>query len=96
MFDLPVDSSKARSHYAKFRKLLLKQGFTMMQFSVYARYCRSQERSDVFCKRIKQSLPPEGEVRVLSVTDHQFSKMQVFIGRKRAKPEKRPFQIELF
>lgn len=38
MFDLPVDTKEARRHYTQFRNALLKQGFTMLQFSVYARY----------------------------------------------------------
>ncbi len=39
MFDLPVTTRKARKRYAEFRKLLLQEGFSMLQFSVYARYC---------------------------------------------------------
>ncbi len=35
MFDLPVVTPKARKAYARFRKTLLEDGFTMMQYSVY-------------------------------------------------------------
>ncbi|HHT9133449.1 MAG TPA: CRISPR-associated endonuclease Cas2, partial [Candidatus Avalokitesvara rifleensis] len=38
MFDLPVDTKKARREYTRFRKALLTEGFTMLQYSVYARY----------------------------------------------------------
>lgn len=34
MFDLPVDTKAARRAYAQFRKALLKDGFSKMQFSV--------------------------------------------------------------
>ncbi len=34
MFDLPTDTKKARKDYALFRKHLLEDGFTMMQYSV--------------------------------------------------------------
>lgn len=41
MFDLPTDTPKARKAYARFRKDLLSDGFTMMQYSVYIRHCAS-------------------------------------------------------
>ncbi|MEW6413440.1 MAG: CRISPR-associated endonuclease Cas2 [Candidatus Zixiibacteriota bacterium] len=96
MFDLPVDSPAARRQYTNFRKSLLKQGFTMLQYSVYSRYCNSEERATVFRERLKKTLPPQGEVRLLAVTDHQFGKMQVFLGKKRAQTEKPPEQLLLF
>ena len=37
MFDLPVDTQRARREYARFRKALIAEGFLMLQFSVYAR-----------------------------------------------------------
>ena len=47
MFDLPVDTKQARRQYTLFRKGLLKDGFTRMQFSVYVRHCASEENADV-------------------------------------------------
>jgi len=96
MFDLPVDSKEARRRYTRFRNELLKDGFTMLQFSVYARYCPSEEASQVHRLRVRRALPPEGHVRLLSVTDRQFGKMAVYYGRKRAEPEKPPAQLMLF
>jgi len=96
MFDLPVTTSKARKDYTRFRKALLKLGFTMMQYSVYARYCGSQERANVLLKRAETAVPPGGQVRFLPVTDHQFGMMKVFFGKKRAPTEKPPDQLSLF
>jgi CRISPR-associated protein Cas2 len=96
LFDLPVDSAAARLEYTRFRKLLLGQGFGMMQFSVYSRFCGSEERADAIRGRVKKRLPPEGEVRFLMVTDHQFSKMEVYCGKKRTDTEKPPPQLVLF
>lgn len=96
LFDLPVDDAKARKAYAKFRKALLSEGFTMMQFSVYARFCASDEEVDAYRRRIKGFLPPEGEVRLVAITDRQFARMQVFEGKKRRKTEEPPAQLELF
>ena len=96
MFDLPVDCKEARRRYTQFRKSLLREGFVMMQFSVYARYCASEDGSKGFRQRIRKALPPEGHVRILSVTDRQFGKMEVFRGKTRRSPENAPSQLQLF
>lgn len=96
MFDLPVDSKAARRRYAQFRKALIKDGFAMMQFSVYIRHCASRENAEVHTRRVEDAVPDDGEVRVLTVTDKQFERMRVFWGRKRRQPEQPPAQLELF
>jgi CRISPR-associated protein Cas2 len=96
MFDLPVDTAKARKQYAQFRKSLLKDGFVMIQFSVYVRHSASRENADVHSGRVKAFLPPEGEVRLLRITEKQYERMEIFWGKKRKPPEKAPAQLELF
>jgi len=96
MFDLPTDTRKARRAYTQFRKVLLQDGFSRMQYSVYARHCASEENMDVHIKRIENSLPDDGEVRLLSITDKQFERMRVFWGKLRKPTESPPRQLELF
>ena len=96
MFDLPVDTKAARRAYAQFRKSLLNDGFTRMQFSVYTRHCASEENADVHIQRVQGFLPDDGEVRVLTITDKQFERMRVFWGKRRKPPEPAPQQLELF
>lgn len=96
MFDLPVRTKLERKRYAKFRKVLLEDGFSMLQFSVYARYCASEESAVAHRNRVRAALPPEGHVRVLGVTDRQFGKMENFVGKKRRPSEKAPVQLSLF
>lgn len=96
MFDLPVDTKQARREYARFRNMLLDNGFTQMQYSVYARFCGSEEIAETYKKTIERKLPPDGYVRLLSVTDRQFGKMQNFHGKKRAPNEAAPTQLLLF
>lgn len=96
MFDLPVDTKKARKAYARFRKELLRDGFTMIQYSVYVRHCPSEENAQVHLSRVQRWLPDDGEVRLLSLTDKQFERMRIFWGKLR-KPTPPPSrQIELF
>ena len=96
MFDLPVTTAEKRRRYAQFRKLLLKSGFCKLQFSVYARYYASEEASEPARSIIRSQLPPEGQVRLLIVTDGQFGKQQVFQGKKTSHAEEAPKQFLLF
>ncbi|MBI4559838.1 MAG: CRISPR-associated endonuclease Cas2 [Candidatus Hydrogenedentes bacterium] len=96
MFDLPVVSVEDRRRYTQFRNTLLKLGFEMLQFSVYARYCASEDGSELFRKRVQKALPPGGQVRLLSVTDRQFGKMEVYYGKRKQSPQQPPPQMLLF
>lgn len=97
LFDLPTDTPKDRKAYAKFRKELIKDGFNMFQFSIYARHCASKENMHVHVKRVKEILPSKGHVGILKITDKQFGMMEIFYGKKR---EESGFveshQLELF
>ncbi len=95
MFDLPVDDTVARRHYTRFRTKLLAQGFSMLQYSIYARYFPSEEASLAHRNKVTVAMPPKGQVRLLSVTDRQFGKMQVFFSGTRRRPEKSPDQVLL-
>jgi len=96
MFDLPTETPQARKRYARFRKELLKDGFTMMQYSVYIRHCASFENAHIHAKRMGSQVPAEGEVRFLTITDKQFGRMETFAGKKRVDPPKPKPQLELF
>jgi CRISPR-associated protein Cas2 len=96
MYDLPILSEEQRRDYARFRKDLMNDGFSMMQYSVYQRHCASTENADVHIGRVQTTLPPEGEVRVLVITDKQFEKIVTFWGKDRQPEMKSPAQLEFF
>lgn len=96
LFDLPTQTKKARKQYATFRKKLLKDGFTMFQFSIYVRHCSSRENAEVHQKRVRMSLPPVGKVGILTITDKQFGMIEIFYGKDPAKVPGTPQQLELF
>ena len=95
-FDLPVVEAEERKKYTHFRNALLKDGFMMLQFSVYARFCPSEEASEVHKKRVRFVIPEKGQVRIMSVTDRQFGKMENYVGKTRKKAENEPEQLMLF
>jgi len=96
MFDLPVDTPKARKAYALFRKTLIEDGFTMMQYSVYSRHCASIDNAEMHVRRMGDRVPAEGEVRFMTITDRQFGRIQVFAGKTRQPTAPSPSQMELF
>lgn len=96
LFDLPVDTKAARRQYALFRKMLLKDGFAKLQYSVYARHSSSEENAAVHIQRVERNVPPDGEVRILTITDKQFERMRIFWGKIRKPPAPQPKQLEFF
>ena len=96
LFDLPTTTKKERKQYSDFRKHLLVDGFSMMQYSVYIRHAASDENAAVHIQRVKKKLPPDGEVRIIKITDKQFARINVFYGKKRKNIETPPTQLELF
>ncbi len=96
MFDLPVDTKRARKAYQQFRKDLLRDGFSKLQFSVYTRCCSSEENAAVHISRVEQCVPDGGDVRILLFTDKQYERMRIFWGKTRKLPSKPPQQLEFF
>ena len=95
-FDLPTETKKERKDAALFRKNLMRDGFTMFQFSIYVRHCASKENMDVHLKRVRTMIPEYGKVGVLNVTDRQFGDIEIFYGKKAVKDQSTPLQLELF
>lgn len=79
-FDLPVTNKEARRNYTRFRSFLLRDGYNMLQFSVYSRLCNGLDNVDKHLKRMESELPPEGSIRTLILTDKQFSRMRLWVG----------------
>ena len=59
MFDLPTQSKKDIKRYTKFRNSLLKDGFTMFQYSCYVRICKSAYSAKAHIDYITKNIPNE-------------------------------------
>lgn len=83
-FDLPTLTNEDRKNYRNFRKTLMKNGFVMMQESVYCRMITSPsvERSVKFI--VNKNKPPAGLVQLLTVTEKQFAKMEYIVGENKS------------
>ena len=96
MFDLPVGTKSERKEATTFRKQLLDLGFEMSQFSIYLKYCSSNEKAETIGANVQGILPRGGKVDVLTITDKQFANMKRFYSKKRLQSDGRPKQLHLF
>lgn len=79
-FDLPVQTSAQRREYAQFRKHLIRNGFIMMQESVYSKLALNMSAVGAIMENIRRQKPPEGLVQMLVVTEKQFARMEFVVG----------------
>ena len=79
-FDLPMLTSKNRQNYNAFRKFLIRNGFVMMQESVYSKLAINNVTSAAVKQKVKNNLPPEGSVELLEITENQFSRIEYLVG----------------
>lgn len=84
MFDLPVTGKEARRQYGLFRKFLIQDGYNMMQYSVYGRVTLNHDDARKHIERLKRHLPPRGSVRVLQITEKQYTSMKILVGERTA------------
>ncbi|MDD6187481.1 MAG: CRISPR-associated endonuclease Cas2 [Oscillospiraceae bacterium] len=91
-FDLPVTTAPERKAATKFRNFLIKDGYCMMQFSVYSRVCNGNDAVEKHSKRLKTNLPKNGSVRLLTITEKQYRNMAILLGE--ISVNEKPFQAE--
>jgi CRISPR-associated protein Cas2 len=95
MFDLPVGSKAERRAASQFRNFLKKDGYDMLQFSVYSRICRGQDAVDKHIKRLWKIVPESGGVRALQITDKQYARMLILVGKRKKHEETGSKQLVL-
>lgn len=95
LFDLPVIEKQERKDATKFRNFLLDNGFSMIQYSIYTRLFSGKDACEKYFKLIKDNLPAEGKVDILTITDKQYGNIISYnSGEKEQK--KQPEQLLLF
>jgi CRISPR-associated protein Cas2 len=79
-FDLPTETSEEKREYRKFRKYLLKNGFIMMQWSVYSKLVLNPVVGNAVISNVRKNKPRNGLVQMLMITEKQFSHMEIIVG----------------
>ena len=91
-FDLPVKTKAERGTATKFRNFLLMDGYHMVQLSVYARICNGTDSVAAHKLRLAAAVPSKGSVRMLVITEKQYSNIQILLGKPTVYDE--PQQME--
>ncbi|NLY87879.1 MAG: CRISPR-associated endonuclease Cas2 [Clostridiales bacterium] len=84
LYDLPVGSSNEIREYTRFRKYLIKSGFMMMQESVYTKLALNQTASNYIMENVRKNRPESGIVQMITITEKQFSNMELVTGKARS------------
>ena len=79
-FDLPVKTKLQRGVATRFRSFLIKDGYHMIQYSLYARVCNGMDAVEKHEKRLRAQLPQNGSVRLLVVTEKQYESIRILVG----------------
>ncbi|MBP3495868.1 MAG: CRISPR-associated endonuclease Cas2 [Clostridia bacterium] len=80
-FDLPVLTTQDRREYSRFHRFLIKNGFMMMQESIYCKLVLNATAQNSVLNNIRKHKPPKGVVQILNVTEKQFSKIEYLVGQ---------------
>ena len=78
-FDLPTETATDRRVYSKFRKFLIKEGFIIMQESVYVKLVLNTSITNSVKEKVNKNKPPKGIIQMLVITEKQFNSMEYII-----------------
>ena len=81
-FDLPTETVHDRREYTRFRKMLIRNGFLMMQKSVYSKLVINQTAADAVMERVRKNRPPKGTIQMLTITEKQYAKIEYVLGAR--------------
>lgn len=79
-FDLPTETLEDKREYRKFHNALIKNGFLMMQESVYCRMLLTPSAGKAVLDVIRKNRPSSGVVQLMTVTEKQFAGMEYITG----------------
>ena len=72
-----------QKEYNKFHKFLIKNGYIMMQESVYTKLALNNSIVLSEKDKLKKNKPPKGLVQLLVITEKQFSRIEYLVGDKK-------------
>lgn len=87
MFDLPMETTEEQKQYRIFRKGLIANGFTMLQYSIYQRMVPNRRAGKKYESIIKKFIPENGDVRLIYISEKQYSDMKILIGDRNRQEE---------
>lgn len=82
-FDLPSIEQYEKKEYLDFRKSLIKNGFIMIQFSIYVKAVNASSKIKYEIEKIKKNIPSQGNIRIIHITESQYQNMTILLGNKK-------------
>lgn len=79
-FDLPMNSKKERKIYHDFHKWLIKNGYIMMQYSIYTKIFNNRDACVNHIPIIKRNVPKQGQIRLMMITEKQYTNIEIIVG----------------
>lgn len=79
-FDLPTATLEDQREYRRFHKLLITNGFLMMQESVYCRMLLTPSAGRTVMQTLRRYRPAHGIVQMMTVTEKQFADIEFITG----------------
>lgn len=95
LFDLPVKAKPDRRCYQQFHSFLIKDGYVMMQFSVYTRIVNGEDGVTKHLARLRANLPPRGHVRAMTITEKQYEAIHFLVGKPTAQEKTVGSQLQI-
>lgn len=96
MFDLPVKTKSQQRDANQFRNMVLDLGYERVQLSVYVRYLPTPSAGITAIRVIKANLPPGGLVRMINISDHQWSSAFRFCNKLEEDTPETPQLLTIF
>lgn len=79
-FDLPMVTQKDRKIYSDFRKHLIKNGYIMIQYSVYCKIFNNRDAAINHINMLNKNIPSKGYIRIMLITEKQYNNSIIIIG----------------
>lgn len=79
-FDLPVETSAQQREYRQFRKFLVRNGFVMMQESVYSKIVLNPTAAAAVQENVRKHKTSGGLIEMMLVTERQFERIEIVVG----------------
>ncbi|SNT02001.1 CRISPR-associated protein, Cas2 family [Micrococcales bacterium KH10] len=96
MFDLPVVTKSQQRAANQFRNMLLDLGYERVQYSIYVRYLPIPSMGASGIRMIKSNLPRGGAIRMINISDHQWSSAFRFVDAEDVSVVDTPEELTIF
>lgn len=83
-FDLPSIGYENQKNYRKFVKFLNKNGFFMIQESIYMRLLLNMNSVKLVINELEKNKPNKGLIQLLVITEAQYQRMYSLIGENKS------------